>query len=273
MATFTMALHELLGVDTPRDADASRIGLDDYPIWDQGYRDTLNQKIVSRFWNREIGFETPDMFVHHMRTLMGEIMPYYSELAKTTVMDFDPFETVNVTSTNTAETDVATKGTTETDTATESKSEQESSSTEDGESSQTTKADNSSRNVNSDHPQTRLNDQEDYATSSADAVSASVSESDGTSSGSQRQQGTGSDTSTGSQTGATTGEQSNRHRDTSTQQGTQGSKARLLQEYRDAIVGVDVLILEELEVLFMGVWDTDQSYTRIESTYPYYNVF
>ena len=253
MATFTMALHELLGVDTPRDADASRIGLDDYPIWDQGYRDTLNQKIVSRFWNREIGFETPHMFVHHMRTLMGEIMPYYSELAKTTLVDFDPFETVNITSESESESDVGTTGKTTATSSTRA--------TEDGESSQTTKADNSSRNVNSDHPQTRLNEYEDYATSSADAVSSSVSESDGTSSGSQTQEA--------AQDGETTGDQQSRSKDRSTQRGSQGNKAQLLQDYRDTILGVDVLILEELEVLFMGVWDTDQSYTRIESSSPY----
>ena len=253
MATFTMDLHELLGVDTPRDADASRIGLDDYPIWDQGYRDTLNQKIVMRFWNREIGFETPQMFVHNMRTLMGEIMPYYSELAKTTVLDFDPFETINVETEHDAESDSTTTGTTE--------AASETRSTESGSSEQTTKADNSSRSVNSDHPQTRLNEFEDYATSSADAVSSSVSESDGTSTGEQSQDA--------KQTGSTQGDQSPRHRDRSTQRGTQGNKSQLLQQYRDTIMGVDVLILEELEVLFMGVWDTDQAYTRIESPHPY----
>lgn len=269
MATFTMALHEVLGVDTPRDADASRIGLDDYPIWDQGYRDTLNQKIVMRFWNREIGFETPDMFVHHMRTLMGEIMPYYCQLAKTTLLDFDPFETLNITTDSEAESDVETTGSTQTDTESTSTTEQETSSTENGESTQNTKADNSSRNVNSDHPQTRLNEYEDYATSSADAVSASVSESDGTSSGAQHSSGTGQDTTTGNQSGVTEGQQHNQAKDRSTQRGSQGNKSQLLQDYRDTILGVDVLILEELEVLFMGVWDTDQSYTRIESPYPY----
>jgi len=262
MATFTMMLNELLGVDHPRDADPSLIGLDDYPIWDDGYRGELNHKIIMRFWNREIGFETPDMFVHHMRKLMGEIMPYYNELAKTTVMDFDPFETLNITN----ESQGDTTGTTTADSESATQTATQSESTESSQSDQSSQSETASRNVNSDHPQTRLNEYEDYATSSADAVSESASTSDGSSSGTQTATGTGSDTTTGTQSG----EQSQHHRDTSTQYGTQGNKSQLLQDYRDTILGVDVLILDELEVLFMGVWDTDQSYTRIETRYPYW---
>lgn len=261
MATFTMMLNELLGVDHPRDADPSLIGLDDYPIWDDGYRGELNHKIIMRFWNREIGFETPDMFVHHMRRLMGEIMPYYNELAKTTVMDFDPFETLNITS----ETDSENTSTTTTDAESETRTNTASESTEQSSSDQTSQSETASRNVNSDHPQTRLNEYEDYATSSAEAVSESASTSNGSSSGTQTATGTGHDTSTGKQTG----EQSQHHRDQATQRGTQGNKSQLLQDYRDTILSVDVLILDELEVLFMGVWDTDQSYTRIESPFLY----
>jgi hypothetical protein len=120
--------------------------------------------------------------------------------------------------------------------------------------------------VNSDHPQTRLNDHEDYATSSAEAVSESASSSDGSSSGEQSAQGSGHDTTTGKQSG----EQSQHHKDRVTQRGSQGNKSQLLQDYRDTILGVDVLILDELEVLFMGVWNTDQSYTRIENWSQFY---
>jgi hypothetical protein len=178
---------------------------------------------------------------------MGEIMPYYNELAKTTVMEFDPFETLNITS----ETDSENTGTTTADS--------ESESTESSRSDQSSNSETASRNVNSDHPQTRLNEYEDYATSSAEAVSESASTSDGSSSGTQ--------TATGKQSG----EQSQHHRDKTTQRGTQGNKSQMLQDYRDTILGVDVLILDELEVLFMGVWDTDQSYTRMELPNLYAN--
>ena len=257
MATFTMMLNELLGVDNPRDADPARIGLDDYPIWDHGYRGELNQKIIMRFWNREIGFETPSMFVHHMRRLMGEIMPYYNQLAKTTLMEFDPFETLNVTHETEGETTGETKGTTSSDTETES--------TEQSSSDQSSQSETASRNVNSDHPQTRLNEFEDYATSSAEAVSESASTSGGSSTGTQ--------SATGTQSGEQETEQQQHHKDRSHQYGTQGNKSQMLQDYRDTILGVDVLILDELEVLFMGVWDTDQSYTRLEVPNLYANPY
>ena len=273
MATFTMMLNELLGVDNPRDADPARIGLDDYPIWDHGYRGELNQKIIMRFWNREIGFETPSMFVHHMRRLMGEIMPYYNELAKTTLMRFDPFETLNVTHETEGETTGETKGTTSSDTESETHTDTETESTESSQSDQSSQSETASRNVNSDHPQTRLNEYEDYATSSAEAVSESVSSSDGSSSGTQSGTGTSHDRSTGAQTGEQETEQQQHHKDRSHQYGTQGNKSQMLQDYRDTILGVDVLILDELEVLFMGVWDTDQSYTRLEVPNLYANPY
>src|SRR5699024_7070200 len=122
----------------------------------------LNQKIIMRFWNREIGFETPSMFVHHMRRLMGEIMPYYNELAKTTLMRFDPFETLNVIHETEGETTGETKGTTSSDTESETHTDTETESTESSQSDQSSQSETASRNVNSDHPQTRLNANEDY---------------------------------------------------------------------------------------------------------------
>lgn len=112
MATFTATLSELLGVNRPEDADHSVIGLDDYPIWNADYRWTLNNKIVMRFWNREIGFETVEMFKHHMRRVMGEEMPYYNQLALSTQYEFDPFETINVQNLNTLTGKLVNDGTT-----------------------------------------------------------------------------------------------------------------------------------------------------------------
>lgn len=50
------------------------LGLDDYPIWDETERDGLNQLIVDHFRYREIGAETPKMFIYYLNRTMREEM-------------------------------------------------------------------------------------------------------------------------------------------------------------------------------------------------------
>lgn len=54
--------------------------LDEYPIYSESYRTTLNQRILDHFWLREIGAETPARFRHFLKMTMNEIMPYYNKL-------------------------------------------------------------------------------------------------------------------------------------------------------------------------------------------------
>lgn len=56
------------------------IGLDDYPIFDEAYRQTLNDKIIRHYWMREIGGETVALFRLFLRRAMHEIMPYYNQM-------------------------------------------------------------------------------------------------------------------------------------------------------------------------------------------------
>lgn len=54
--------------------------LNDYPIFDENYRETLNNKILNHYYMNEIGQETPALFNHFLNTKMNEIMPYYNTL-------------------------------------------------------------------------------------------------------------------------------------------------------------------------------------------------
>lgn len=67
-----------------------KIGLDDYPIFDEKHRDELNHKIIRRYYFREIGFETCRMFSWKLRELMFEIMPYYNKLYESELLEIDP---------------------------------------------------------------------------------------------------------------------------------------------------------------------------------------
>lgn len=56
------------------------LGLADYPIFDEAYRETLNNKIVRRYFMYEIGAETAGLFRLFVRDAMFLIMPYYNQL-------------------------------------------------------------------------------------------------------------------------------------------------------------------------------------------------
>lgn len=70
------------------------LGLDDYPIFDEGYRAHLNRIITDHFWFRRIAAETPQMFVFYLNRKLREVMPTYNALYRELTREgFDPFLT------------------------------------------------------------------------------------------------------------------------------------------------------------------------------------
>lgn len=55
-------------------------GLNSYPIFDESYRKTLNQNILYHYYESEIGLETPALFKFYLNQKLNEIMPYYNIL-------------------------------------------------------------------------------------------------------------------------------------------------------------------------------------------------
>lgn len=56
--------------------------MNSYPIFDENYRNTLNQNILYHYYENEIGFETASLFRFYLNQKLNEIMPYYNELYK-----------------------------------------------------------------------------------------------------------------------------------------------------------------------------------------------
>ena len=52
----------------------------DYPIFDENYRNVLNKKILNHYYENEIGFETAPLFRFYLNNKLNEIMPYYNIL-------------------------------------------------------------------------------------------------------------------------------------------------------------------------------------------------
>lgn len=73
MAKYTITIKSL--IDNNFD-----FGLDSYPLFDETYRNTLNQNILYHYYENEIGFETAALFRFYLKQKMNEIMPYYNTL-------------------------------------------------------------------------------------------------------------------------------------------------------------------------------------------------
>lgn len=62
----------------------------DYPIFDENYRSVLETKILRHYYMREIGAETYGLWKHWLQTKMNEIMPYYNKMYESTLLQFNP---------------------------------------------------------------------------------------------------------------------------------------------------------------------------------------
>ena len=71
------------------------IGLDQYPIFDEAYRQELNDKIIDEFFLREIN-GTADAFKFYINRAMNKIMPYYNKLYLSELLDIDPLITIKL---------------------------------------------------------------------------------------------------------------------------------------------------------------------------------
>lgn len=69
----------------------------DFPIWDENYRLTLETKILKHYYMREIGAETVGLWKLWLDERLNLIMPYYNELYRTTVLEFNPLYDVDLT--------------------------------------------------------------------------------------------------------------------------------------------------------------------------------
>lgn len=69
----------------------------DYPIFDESYRSILETKIIRHFYTREIAAETVGLWKLWLESRMNEIMPYYNQLYKSELIEFNPLYDVDLT--------------------------------------------------------------------------------------------------------------------------------------------------------------------------------
>lgn len=226
----------------------TKLGLVNYPIFKESYRQELNNKIIRHFYVREIGFETAGLFRHYMNMKMLEIMPYYNQLYESELIDFDPLSTRNMSyheEWNRDNTDKWTIGNTQDKTDTWSRSEN----------THTTSSENhSDREVFQDTPMSILDNPSPNAVENLD-YATNVTYQDGDTSGQQDTVTTASGNNTTDDDRHETGDRDKNEKGLRdrTDKGYDMPGADLLQKYRETFLNIDMMIIDELETLFMGI--------------------
>lgn len=114
MSTYTMQLRTYIemftqDVDLPlkEKLEVGRTKLFDfsYPIFDEQYRKEFETKFIRKFYMREIGFETEELFKFYLETWLNENMPYFNRLFESERYKFDPLENMNLTTKHTRDSD------------------------------------------------------------------------------------------------------------------------------------------------------------------------
>lgn len=90
LAVYTTELRTIL-------ENGNSISLNNYPIFDENYRNVLNTNIIDYYYFREIGFETVAQFNHYLNNKMNIIMPYYNKIYIATLKEINPLNNYNLT--------------------------------------------------------------------------------------------------------------------------------------------------------------------------------
>lgn len=245
-----------------------RVWAFDYPSYYKGDdKIAFEQKVLDHFMFRQIGQETPARWLHYFRTRIREIMPYYIQLYESVDLmknAGDPFEAYNLREEYTESTSGASQYSTDTSDSSESTSEgtRNDQKSIDGTRTETNTDSESltSEKRFSDTPQGQISNIDDYLTNAtkdesemnksgqhttADDHTETVNES---STGSVSTSSTGKTEGTASESGDKTY--------TLTRRGNIGVQplGQEIKIYREALINVDMMIIADLEDLFLKVY-------------------
>lgn len=185
-----------------------------FPIFDEEYRNVLCTKILKHYYTREIGLETYGLWKLKLDTKLNEVMPYYNKMYESASLEYNPLHNMDMTTTHSR-----TSG--------------------DDISRDTSTSGSVSSNFENrflDTPQGGLDGiiSSDYLTNasidnSSESTSASANEAV-------------KSTSTEEYTTKITGKASG------------ADYSRMIMNYREALINVDMMIIDELKDLFFLLW-------------------
>ena len=212
----------------------------DFPIFDENYRQVLCRKILKHYYTREIAHETVGRWKLALNAKLNEIMPYYNQLYKSELLEFNPFYDVDLTrSREGSGTSNRTSNNTETNSGT-SKNVSSGSST------------NNTDTLNrfSDTPQNSMDTQ--GITDSVPLTTVTKVNEDNTTTN----ESTDTLTRNDSKTGNGTENINNTDKYIETVRGKQGTEnySSLLKKFRETFLNIDMLIIEDCSDCFFTLW-------------------
>lgn len=231
------------GIDEVLEKARDKVFDFDFPIFDESYRAVLENKILKHYYTREIGAESVGLWKLWLNTRLNEIMPYYNKLYESELIKFNPMYDADLT------TDYK-----KTDNGGHSKS---------GSFSET---DGSSGTISRTTQDAQKNDHWDYYSDTPQGgVNGLANNTYLTNARHITDDGTGS-TSTTSGTDSSTVTKNGNNSENGTINNVEDylhhvvgktggvSYSKLLSEFRDTFLNIDMMIIGELKDLFMNLW-------------------
>lgn len=203
-------------------------------FFDEKYRGVLCKKILKHYYLREIGCETVGIWLLWMNTKLEEIMPYYNKLYESELIKFNPMYDV----------DWNRKGN---KTGNESGSGSRSTSgNNSGTNTQSGTSSNTRKDLYSDTPQGALTgiESETYLTNARKVSDSGETGVNGSTSGSYEDSESSSNKvdTTEDYVESVTGKQGG------------SSYSKLLNEFRETFLNIDMQVIEEFAEMFMELW-------------------
>ena len=236
----------------------------DYPIFDSTYKPILERKILKHFYVREIGEETYGLFKLRLDSKLNDIMPYYNKLYNSELIEFDPMKDTDVsTSGDKSRKTEETGSSTGTNVKTGSITDTGSGHSADGGTNTTGNVvKNDHWDYYSDTPQGTVQNLANltYLTNARHVTD------DGTGSSSSTQFGKTNDitsnnirtfnntTDTKNNTDSKAIEGIDEYAEKVTGKRWADSYSELLMKFRQTFLNIDLLIIDELEELFLQIW-------------------
>ena len=211
-------------------------------FFDEEYRSVLCQKILKHYYLREIGSETVGIWKLWMNTRLEEIMPFYNQLYKSALIEFNPLYDVDLKRTHNRNIDSSKQ-----DTGTSksvSSGEINVSETSSGSSN------NTKKDLYSDTPQGAITglENENYLTNARKVTDTGSTSNENSSSGTNK--------TTVNDDTSNTGTANTLEYYAENVSGKQGSESysSMLLKFRETFLNIDMQVIEEFSDLFMGLW-------------------
>lgn len=244
----------------------NKIVTSNFAIFDEAYREKLVSKVLKHYYLREIGAETVGIWMLWINTKFEEIMPYYNQLYESAKLKFEPFYDADYTRisqrdvTETEHGSYENKGQTQSD-----ESSTDTGKTDDTRTGKTTQVGSTggtSKDLYSDTPQGALTrvDNETYLTNARKVTdsgnSNTVVDETVTDAGTSEVNGVNSQTvnSTLNNTNAKSGTKGDAFSESVRGKMGGGSYSKMLIEYRDTFINIDMQVIDEFKDLFFGLW-------------------